>query len=155
MAWAWWPPLLWMVEITTQIIHQLRFYKLNIRENPTLNCAFFQQIILVIRLVIRFKSWIIYIILNHEVTRSIKLLSCKSQENQPIAVGFFISAFNSINRQRHITACLFSVIRTSRLHPPELCCFLHGRNGCRYQALAPSMFAQSQRLHQWSRCCGC
>ncbi|CCQ08704.1 hypothetical protein HMPREF1621_02881 [Escherichia coli A25922R] len=45
-----------MVEITTQIIHQLRFYKLNIRENPTLNCAFFQQIILVIRLVIRFKS---------------------------------------------------------------------------------------------------
>lgn len=37
-------------------IHQLRFYKLNTRENPTLNCAFFQQIILVIRLVIRFKS---------------------------------------------------------------------------------------------------
>ena len=23
MAWSWWPPLLWMVEITTQIIHQL------------------------------------------------------------------------------------------------------------------------------------
>lgn len=41
--------------------------------------------------------------------------------------------------------------RTSR----ELCCFLHGRNGYRYRASGPSMFAQSQLPHQWSRCCGC